>query len=390
MGKLTLILPLGGMPLVNNFPKRSELKKEKKYPLDFCICKRCGLAQVGLTVPRQRIFRTYHYMTSSSQPWVLHLAQLARHCIQKYRLTKEHKVLDIGSNDGTFLSFFVQKGIPVVGVEPSTTISEFARKKGVPTKSAFFTSNFAHNLVSEHGTFDLITILHVLANIPDLADFFTGVHLTLKANGIVIMEVDSLSAMLRQGRFDSIYHEHYSYFSVGSLATILQASGFKIVEVTRIPSQGESLRVTAAKAQGSLTPRIAKLEDDLTLGDFKQFPNNVRAFQKALRDLFRNLAGKTVVGFGAPAKAVTLLNYSGLGPDVISFIVDATPLKQGRYLPGVNIPIYKEEYLKGKPVDAVLVLAWNYRDQIVGKIRKFTPKGTKIIIPFPKLEVISL
>lgn len=355
------------MPIVNYFPVRGEAGGEKRYPLTLCICTSCGLAQVKETIAPEKLFRRYHYITGACLPLVRDLHQFAGN----YRA---RNVLDIGSNDGTLLSEFQKQGSVVLGVEPA------AVEAHVPTIHDFFSCTLARTIKKTHGTFDVVTAMHVLANIPNLGDFLHGVQEVLSDNGTFIIEVGSLEDMVKYSQFDSIYHEHYSYFSKNTLTSILAGSGFRIVKIEKIQTQGGSWRVTAVKGKTMIKNVVSGT-----------FNIHVSAFRKKLRTLIqKDYKGKTVVGFGAPAKGVTLLNYCGLGPKDIACVVDSTPQKQGRLVPGVRIPVYAEEKLAQIRPDAILVLSWNYREEIVRKIKKLVTRPVSVIMPFPKLEVITI
>lgn len=363
-GHLKTILPLGPMPLVNYFPTGKDIKKEKRYRLTFCVCTSCGLAQVKERIDPKKLFGRYHYVSGASEP----LAQTLQAFATSIRAKN---VLDIGSNDGTLLTAFQKQGSIVLGVEPARTI-----KSTVPTIRGFFTHRLAKKIVKTHGQFDLVTATHVLANVPNLADFLAGVREVLTPTGTFVVEVGSLEDLIKHAQFDSIYHEHYSYFSLETLSMILSASGFTIIRATHEKTQGGSIRVIAKKGTSFYTKKYAI--------DYKHFTTRVESFRSALK---KAMQGKKVVAFGAPAKGVTLLNYCKLGPKDIAFVVDSTPQKQGRLVPGVHIPVYNEDRLKNARVDAILLLSWNYRDQIIEKIRRLTARGIKIIVPFPTLQV---
>lgn len=368
---LKKILAFGPMPLVNYFPTKKELKKEKRYPLTFCICRDCSLAQIAETIAPASIFRSYHYATGASSPLVRDLHQFSRELTAK-------KVLDIGSNDGTLLSAFQRQGSQVLGVEPAAFIPA-----GVPTIREFFSSALAKKIKKTHGTFDLVTAMHVLANIPNLHDFLRGVHEVLSDSGTFVVEVGSLENQLKFGQFDSIYHEHYSYFSRATLEMILTQSGFKIISMKQEKAQGGSIRITAKKNTSlqSVKPVHSTQYDT--------FKRRVGMFRKKLKKIItKDFHGKTVVGFGAPAKGVTLLNYCGLGAKDIAFVVDSTIQKQGRFVPGVHIPVFAEERLAKERIDAILVLSWNYQEEILKKIKRLVRPPVAVIIPFPKLEVV--
>jgi SAM-dependent methyltransferase len=386
--KLERVVSLGNMPLVNYFPKPSEISKEKTYPLDFCVCPSCGLAQLGESIPPDKIFKTYHYITGASKPLITQLQLLASSIQKKCKLTHHARVLDVGSNDGTLLFAFKRLGIQGIGIEPASDIASLARKRGITTINAFFSDKEAKRIVHRFGQFEVITATHVLANIVDIHDFLRGIGRLLTPDGVFVVEVGSLEEMLANGQFDAIYHEHYSYFSLDSLSRILADYGFSVVDSSFPSAQGGSLRIMALR---TLEVRKKYLRyRRITNSDYAKFTQNVAQFRSEFRGMLRQHKGKTIVGFGAPAKAVTLLNYCGIGLETIQAIVDSTPVKQGRLIPGVHIPIYPEERLARMKSDVVVILAWNYQEEIMKKLTQLMKKNIPVIVPFPKLEQIEV
>lgn len=381
------ILSLGTLPLVNYFPKPEEAHKEKRYPLNFVVCAGCGLAQVDYIVPAADIFGRYYYTTGASKPLVKELGELADGSIQRFQLTPRQRVLDIGSNDGTLLGFFQKKGVGALGVEPSRMLARIAKRRGVPTVASFFNRKIARKIKRQYGQFDVIFATHVLANIIDLSDFLHGVTDVLAPDGAFIVEVGYLGTMLARGQFDSIYHEHYSYFSLAVIARIFADNGLTVVEASFPAAQGGSLRVVALHTSEVSKEHTIVIDESIRMGDYEAFASKAENVRGELRRIMGAYKGKTVVGFGAPAKAVTLLTYCGIGSDLISYIVDSTPAKQGRVLPGLHIPIEKESALKRRKPDVVVILAWNYQDAIVGKLKKLLMRKTTVIVPFPELRI---
>lgn len=386
-GKLKIILPLGNIPLVNYFPKASEIKKEIKYPLNFCVCTVCELAQLNYIVPPKNIFKSYHYVNGTSKPLVDHLTTLARVCIKDFKINKKNKVLDIGTNDGTLLEPFIKKGVSVTAVEPAKTISEIARAKGINVISEFFNNKLAKKILKMNGKFNLIFATHVLANIVDLHDFIEGVKLLLADDGKLIIEVGSLKKMMRAGKFDSIYHEHYSYFSFKTLKRLLNEHDLTIVDAKENLFHGGSIRITAKHASSSVLG--LKFDEKIRTSDFTRFVSLAKTEKNKILKLFKSINKKTVIGFGAPAKGVILLNYCRLDSKKIKFIVDSTPIKQNKFIPGVHIPIYAEDYMQNEDFDYCLILAWNYKGYILKKLKR-SKKHFSVIIPFPKLEIIKI
>jgi SAM-dependent methyltransferase len=383
--ELSHVLSLGEMPIVNYFPQKNELKYEKKYPLDLNVCHSCGLAQLGFIIEPEKLFADYHYYSHASQPLVKHLRNLAKDCQKRFHLNHDSRVLDIGCNDGTYLSEFHKRGIYALGIDPSEGAAVFAKKEKIAVINTFFTHALAKKMIKDTEKFDLISAAHTLANIVDLDDFIRGVKLLLKEKGVVVIEVGSLAAMLTKGSFDSIYHEHYSYFSLSVLQKILRKHDLHIFLAEKNDFHGGALRVYATHKENKI-PKKSLLKENITDKDFIRFAKYAIGFQKKLKKIITNLAPASIVGYGAPAKGVTLLNYCNLDGKRIQFIVDSTDKKQGRYVPGVHIPVYPEEYIKNKKVDYVLLLSWNYKYYIFKKLRKMMDKNVKIIIPFPLLK----
>lgn len=385
-GELQLILSLGSMPNVNYFPHPEEIGEEKLYPLNFCICQSCMLAQLAPIVPSELIFREYHYVSGVSKPLYDHLRSVASECM-KLIPDRAKKVLDIGCNDGTLLSFFAKRGYKTLGIDPAKTVVPLARAKGIPVLTEFFTQQEAIKIRRDFGRFDLIIATHTLANIVDLRDFLSGVTSLLMPEGYIVIEVGSLKEMVDRVQFDALYHEHYSYFSPESLSHILHVMGFSIVRLEKNAFHGGSLRIFTKKNSQNQKSKIKSqnnTDQEVSLQELREFAKKVRKYKSELRTILASLKGKRVVGFGAPAKGVTLLRYCGITKKQIAYVVDSTPLKQGRLMPGVHIPIFPEETLWNdpEPVDAILILSWNYKEEILRKIRKNFKKVPKIILPF--------
>lgn len=387
-GTLVHILSLGKLPLVNYFPTKSEAARVSKYPLDLLYCPACSLAQTGVTVPPPELFETYHYVTGASTPLVAHLSHLAQTCVRDFHLKKGARVLDIGANDGTLLLAFQAKGMKVLGVEPGRNVAAIAQKRGIPVRADFFSFALARKIRKKQGQFDLITATHTLANIPDLGDFFDGVEHLLTPNGTLVLEVASLEEMIRRGQFDAMYHEHYWYFSFVALTKLLSEFGLTITSAGIEPAQGGSILLFAQKGK-HLTGALPPIKP-LTKPEFTHFAQKVTRFRWRFLRLMASLQGKTVVGFGAPAKGVTLLNYCRMGPEDIAFVVDSTPEKQGKFVPGTGIPVFAEGHLSNSPVDALLILSWNYKEEILKKIKKIVRHPVTVIVPFPILQLTKV
>ncbi len=385
-GKLRLILSLGDLPIPNFFPDKFEKKSEKKYPLELYICSNCGLGQLGLIVSPKVIFKDYHYLSGASKPLENHLRKLAKECM---KISSGNKILEIGSNDGTMLSEFKKNGWKSLGIDPSEHAVNISRKKGIPSVNKFFNNKAAISIKEKYGKFDLIIFTHTLANIVDIKDYMNGVRKLISSDGLVVLEVGDFNEMIKSTKFDSIYHEHYSYFSLETLKFILESSGFKIVKHSKNSFHGGSVRIFARLDSGNEFDPHKFPKRTIKWEEYDDFADRIRKLREDIKKIFEEIEDeKIIVGWGAPAKAVTLLNYCDIPKDRISCILDSTLNKQNRFLPGVGIPVYPESYISDKKVDYFFILAWNYKKDILKKIKNKN-MNTEIIIPFPKLKIFS-
>ncbi len=376
------ILDLGVMPLVNYFPTEKEKDVVKKYPLTLQYCRVCKLGQTGVIVRPANIFPRYQYVTGTSVPLVSHLSGLADMVSKKY-LSKTAAVLDIGCNDGTLLSFFAKRGHRVLGVDPAKSVRSEKAVETVPVIVDFFSKKIAKKILQDYGQFQCITLTHTLANIPNLQDFMDGITVLLAPQGRLVIEVASFEDMMQNGQIDAVYHEHYYYFSEYFLVKMLQDFGLCVERIMRDSPQGGSTIIIATAGSVKVKPTVRQVSTAMVF----RIAKFAKRYRTQLRKVIRSYKGRHVVGLGAPAKAVTLLNWAGLSRGDIQYVVDSTPQKQGRYIPSVDIPVYPESYIVGKPVDAVILLAWNYRDEMLKKFRTVLSKNVCIIAPFPRLYV---
>jgi SAM-dependent methyltransferase len=396
------IFSLGKIPIVNYFLSEEDLlKKEKKYSLNLCLCQNCGLVQIDEIVPPEDLFTIYHYFSSTSRPLVEHLENLAKTVIDRFSLKGEDKVLDIGCNDAALLSVFKKSGMQTLGIDPSKNVIENAKKSGVDVLTLFFDGKIAWEVLNTYGKFDVIFATNTLAQIVSLKDFIVGIDVLLKKDGIFILEVGYLGDMIRKKTFDSIYHEHFSFFSILSLIALFKGTSFEIFDVERISNHGGSLRVfikNKSYKKLKISKRLESLLEEEKAANlknkkaYKEFVEFVINYKKDLRRFLLKLKkeNKKIIGIGAPAKSVILLNYCDIDTSIIDYIVDSTPQKQNRFMPGVHIPILSEERLFNDKVrpDYVLMLAWTYREELLKKFKPLREKGVKIVIPFPKIEII--
>ncbi len=396
-------MPMGKFPAVNYYLTLNELEnKEKKYPLNFCICGKCALGQLDEIVRAGDLFSTYHYISSTSAPLKNHLETLVKLCIDMFKLNKNSKVLDIGCNDGTLLLHVKKSDIQTFGVDPAENVSDQTRKSGIKIVSDFFTKKLSQRILKKEGKFDLIFATNTLAQVVDLNDFVKGVKILLKDHGTFVIEVGYLLEMITRGTFDSIYHEHYSYFSLMSLQQLFEQNDLEVYDAEKIENHGGSLRAFIKHKENKnlqKTKQLARLfEKEQKMGlkkkkAYKEFVDSALKFKKDFYDLLVELKkdNKTIVGIGAPAKSVILLNFAGVDHKIISYITDSTPYKQNRFMPGVHIPIMNEEKLRDDhSIDYYLLLAWTYQDTIIKKLKELRKEKINVVFPFPKLKVSQM
>jgi len=396
-----VFLNLGYTPLANSYLKKTEIDKpELSFPLCAYVCKKCFLVQIDEEEKPENIFTDYAYFSSYSKTWLKHIEEFSKEMIRRFQLNKESKVIEIASNDGYLLKNFKKKNIPILGIEPASNVAKFAKKKGIPTVEKFFSNKTATELVKKHHSADILIAVNVLPHVPNLNDFLKGIKKILKPNGTVIVQFSAyLSKLISQREFDTIYHEHYSYFSLFTLNKIFSAHDLKIFDVDELSIHGGSLRIYAThkKQKVIVSKKIQKLIDKekklglRNLATYKNFNERVISLKFDLWKFFINAQkqGKKVVCYGAPAKGNTLLNYCGIKNDLIEFTVDISPHKQGLYLPGTHIPIYNPSHIKKNKPDYVLILAWNLKKEIMEQMDFIRDWGGKFVTPIPNVRVIQ-
>jgi len=374
-------------------------KKEKTYPLDVFVCERCFLVQIPEFAAPQEIFGDYAYFSSYSDTWLKHAKDYVDKITPLFGIDKNSYVVEIASNDGYLLQYFSAKGIPVLGIEPARNVAEIARQKGIPTEAVFFGTQIAKKMQAQGKSSDLIIGNNVLAHVPDVNDFVAGLKILLKPGGLVTMEFPHLMNLINNVQFDTIYHEHFSYFSFLVVNQIFKKHGLAIFDVEELNTHGGSLRIYAkhdnnARLKNSAhVLELEKRELDAGYGSLDFYLNFKEKVEKARQDIvdFLHKAKKdkkTVVGYGAPAKGNTLLNYCGVNNDLISYTVDRSPHKQGRYLPGTHIFIDKPERIIQTKPDYVFILPWNIKEEIMQQLSFIRQWGGKFVIPIPKVTVI--
>ena len=395
---LELVFKLAPTPPANAFVKPAETAKpQEKFPLDLFFCRACGHLQLLDVVDPAVLFEHYVYVSGTSPVFVKHFKEYAQDLLDRLKPQAGALVVDIGSNDGTFLRFFQEAGLKALGVDPAREISRSANEAGIETINAFFSTELADKIKASHGAAALVTANNVFAHADDLKGILKGVRGLLADDGAFAGEVSYLADVVEKTLFDTIYHEHVAYHAVRPLKRFLESQGFELLEALRVEPHGGSLRFLSQKKNG---PRKAgasvraRLEEEAKLGLDK--PERLKAFAKQIEERKNELSGllkklksegKKIAGFGAPAKATTLMHHFGLGADVLDFIVDDSPWKQGLLSPGLHIPVVSaDEMYKRKP-DYVLILAWNFAPSIIKKHDAFKNAGGRFIVPLPVLEV---
>lgn len=394
---LRMFLSLGDMPLTDAYvaPNRVD-EPEPRFPLDVAFCSNCCLVQILRAVPPERIFPEYSYYSSVSQTLLEHSGAHAKELMSGRKLGPNSLVVEAASNDGYLLRSFVSDGIPVLGIDPAHGPAKAAEAIGVPTVQEFFTSGLAKRLLS-HGTqADVVIANNVLAHTPDPNDFVAGISMILRDDGIAEIEMPYVGDLIDNLEFDTIYHEHVSYFSVTAARTLFARHGLSLNHLRHFPIHGGTFRYTIGKEKAVSDAVDALLAEDRAAGltrfdHFRDFGQRVAQLQGQLRGLLRELkaAGKRIAAYGAAAKGTILLNSSGIGPDIIDFVADRSPYKLGKLMPGLRIPISPSERLLAEMPDYVLLLAWNIKEEIFDQEAEYLKRGGRMIVPIPRPVVFG-
>jgi 2-polyprenyl-3-methyl-5-hydroxy-6-metoxy-1,4-benzoquinol methylase len=393
------LVDLGMSPLCESYvPKERLNQMEPFYPLHALVCEGCFLVQLDEYVSPEHIFTEYAYFSSYSDSWVSHMERYTEKIVQQLGLNRDSFVVEVASNDGYLLQHFVARKIPVLGIEPAANIAEVAVRKGIPTLVKFFGEQTARELALEGRQADLIAGANVLAQVPRPNDFVEGLKILLKPQGVVTIEFPHLMRLMEENQFDTIYHEHFSYFSFITVEKIFAAHGLVLFDVEEIPTHGGSLRIYARHTQDDsklVSERVIELrERELRAGfcnleTYSSFGEKVHETKRKLLEFLIGVKreGKSVVGYGAPGKGNTLLNFCGIRTDFIDYTVDRNTYKQGKFLPGTHIPIYHPERIRETKPDYILILPWNFKDEIMSQIAYIREWGGCFVVPIPEVRV---
>jgi SAM-dependent methyltransferase len=397
-----VFVDLGMSPISNDFVAADKANAmEPFYPLCVYVCDSCWLVQLPAVQSADSIFRDdYAYFSSMSKSWLEHASNYVDMISARFNIGPEQSVVEIASNDGYLLQYFVKRDVPVLGVEPCGNVAQAARDIGVETIAEFFGTEFATRLTADRAKPDLVIGNNVLAHVPDLMDFVGGLKVVLAEGGVITMEFPHLEKLIEFNQFDTIYHEHFSYFSLIAVQNVFRLHGLRIFDVEELGTHGGSLRIFACHeddADKTDQPAVSKLlerEKAAGMDSLDIYRDFDRKVQKTKRELLKFLieakeAGKTVVGYGAPAKGNTLLNYCGVRTDLIDFTVDRAPVKQNTLLPGVRIPVYAPEKILETRPDYVLILPWNIKEEIVAGMSAIRDWGGQFLVPIPDVKLLD-
>ena len=390
---------LGMSPLCESYLTAEQLNQmEPFYPLHAYVCEQCFLVQVQEYVSPEGLFTEYAYFSSYSDSWLAHARAYAETITARLGLTAASRVIELGSNDGYLLQYFLAKGIPVLGVEPAKNVAAAAIGKGVPTVTKLFGRQTAQELMAEGVQADLLCAANVLAQVPDVNDFVGGMKLLLKPGGLITIEFPHLMRLIEENQFDTMYHEHFSYFSFTTAERIFAAHGLTLFDVEELPTHGGSLRIYVRHAEDSFKPmsdRAKKLrtrEETTGFNRLERYASFAEQVHETKRRLLEFLIGakgkgKRIAGYGAPGKGNTLLNYCGIRTDFLDYTVDRNPYKHGKFLPGTHIPIHPPEKIRETRPDYVLILPWNIKDEIMEQVSYIRSWGGQFVVPIPGVTV---
>ena len=393
------LVDLGLSPLCESYVAADRLDRmEPFYPLHVYVCETCLLAQLEEFVSPEEIFTEYAYFSSYADSWLRHAKDYADMAVRRFGLDAGDLVVELASNDGYLLQYFIEKGIPVLGIEPARNVAKAAIEKGVPTLVEFFGAGLAEKLAADGRQADLVVGNNVLAQVPALNDFVRGVKVLLKPEGVATLEFPHLLRLMDGNQFDTIYHEHFSYFSFLAVEKIFAAHGLTLFDVEELTTHGGSLRIYARHIEDGTKPvgaRVGGLRDrELSAGldrmtAYAAFSEKVVGTKRKLLDFLIKIKreGKSICGYGAPGKGNTLLNYCGIRTDFLDYTVDRNPYKQGKYTPGTRIPIFAPEKIRETRPDYIFILPWNFKDEIMGQLGYVREWGGRFIVPIPEVRI---
>jgi len=396
-----VFVDLGMSPLSNSFLTEDMLDKEEKfYPLAAFVCENCFLVQLPEIENPENIFSDYAYFSSYSETWLKHSENYVNEMLDRFSFDSKSLVVEIASNDGYLLQYFKKKEIPVLGIEPAANVAKVAEQNGVPTIVKFFSVKTANELLTDGKNADLIVGNNVLAHVPNLNDFVEGIRILLKPAGVITMEFPHILQLIQKKQFDTIYHEHFSYFSLLTVQKVFSAHNLTIFDVEELDTHGGSLRIFALHAKNDTIPiseRVSELIEKekkfgiTNISTYTNFSEKCKAVKQSIREFFISAKneGKKIVCYGAAAKGNTLLNYCGIGTDFVEYVVDRSPHKQGMYLPGTHIPITKPEKTRDTKPDYLVILPWNLKDEITKQMSYIRDWGGKFVIPIPEVKIYS-
>jgi len=390
---------LGASPLAQSFLSREQLTQmEPFYPLHVYVCGKCFLVQLQEFVAPENIFSDYLYFASYSDSWLAHAKAYTDLMVERFSINEKSLVVEIASNDGYLLQYFVEKRVPVLGVEPAANVAAVAVQKGIPSLVKFFNSDAARELAAKGQRADLLLGNNVLAHVPDINNFVAGMKILLSPTGVITMEFPHLMRLMAENQFDTIYHEHFSYFSFLAVERIFASHRLTLFDVQELPTHGGSLRIFARHTEDAsklVGPRVTELRAREESAGFHQLETYSR-FAEQVKETKRKLLefliqakqnGKKIAAYGAAAKGNTLLNYCGVRTDFIDYVVDRSPYKQGKVLPGVRIPIYAPEHIQETRPDYLLILPWNLKDEIIKNNAYLREWGGQFVVPIPEVKV---
>lgn len=392
---------LGMSPICNDLITPEQLNHmEPFYPLHAFVCEKCFLVQIEEYVSPKEIFKDYTYFSSYSDSWLKHAKAYADKMTGLLGLNENSKVVELASNDGYLLQYFVEKKIPVMGIEPAANVAEFAMKKGINTLVKFFGADTAKEAAECFGKADLLLGNNVLAHVPNINDFVSGMKILLKPQGTITMEFPHLMRLMEENQFDTIYHEHFSYLSLIAVEKIFAHHGLELFDVEELPTHGGSLRIYAKHKEDNsrtVSENIVNLRNrELKAGFnkteiYSEFEEKVKDTKRKILDFLikAKAENKTIAGYGAPGKGNTLLNYCGIRTDFVDYTVDRSPHKQGHYLPGTLIPIYDPAMIKETKPDYIFILPWNLREEIMNQLSYVREWGAKFVVPIPEVKIFD-